>query len=212
SASISAYLASKNLPPKQEWLQSFMPTVRPSTPIQALQKTALFRMLATDIQTSVTRSATTCLPTKISNPSVKETKLPGPLTVQLLDIEDIGRSRWSQVEAIEARERGETTKGREVIRIVPDENASERNTSEEAKSCGPHKLLLQDAAGTLVYGFEVNPIAEISLQMSIGSKLVLRDVTVARGICLLEPQCVELLGGKVDTWDQKRRSEMKERL
>ena len=49
----------------------------------------------------------------------------------------------------------------------------------------------------------------ISTSMSIGAKLVLRDVLVARGLLLLEPKNVEIVGGKVDAWDKKWREDRK---
>ena len=210
-ASITAFLTSKNLPPTTEWLRSFMPSVRLNTPIIALQKTALFRMLASDITQSVNvTTPTSFFPAGVSGPEVREKRLAGPITVQILDVEDIGRSRWSQVESIEAQERGETTKGREVIRVVDDETNTDPNaTAENSASSGPHKLLLQDAKGTKIYGIELETVNGISVQMAIGSKLVLRDVMVARGVVLLQPKGVEVLGGKVEAWDKKWRSERK---
>lgn len=35
---------------------------------------------------------------------------------------------------------------------------------------------------------------------------------MARGVVLLEPRCVEVLGGKVDAWDRKWREERKKVL
>ncbi|KAK5126475.1 hypothetical protein LTR85_010711 [Meristemomyces frigidus] len=212
AASISAFLASKHVPPTQAWMNGFMSTIRLNTPIVALQKTALFRLLATDITTSITKSPASCFAANITDPQVKEKHVRGPITVQVLDIEDIGRSRWSQVEAIEAQERGETTKGREVIRVVPDENSSDAATQTESKSSGPHKLLLQDAYGMHVYAMELTPINGVGVQMAIGAKLVLKDFIVARGVLLLEPRNVEMLGGKADTWDKKWREDRKKVL
>jgi RecQ-mediated genome instability protein 1 len=138
--------------------------------------------------------------------------------VQILDIEDIGHSRWSQVENIEAHERGEMTKGREIIRVVDDETNTDPNNAAVSNatsttSSGPHKLLLQDAKGTKAYAFEMEAVSGISVQqLAIGAKLVLRDVMVARGVIMLEPKGVEVLGGKVDAWDRKWRAERKETL
>lgn len=212
-ASITSFLASKNLPPTTEWLRSFMPSIRLNTPIIALQKTALFRMLASDITQSVNASAATSFfPPGVSNPEEREKRLSGPIAVQISDVEDIGRSRWSQVEAIEAQERGEMTKGREVIRVVDDETNTDPNATAENTSSGPHKLLLQDTKGTKVYGLELEAVNGINVQMNIGSKLVLKDVVLARGVILLQPKGVEVLGGKVETWEKKWRSERKETL
>lgn len=212
-ASITAYLTSKNVPPSTEWLRSFMPSIRLNMPIIALRKTALFRLLASDITQSVdTSGPSSVFPPGTSTPDVREKKLAGPITVQVLDVEDIGRSRWSQVESIEAQERGEMTKGREVIRVVDDETNTDNTATENAASPGPHKLLLQDAKGTKVYGLELDGVSGIGVQMAIGSKLVLRDATVARGVVLLEPRGVEILGGKVEAWEKKWRSERKDAL
>ncbi|KAK1030007.1 hypothetical protein LTR33_017151, partial [Friedmanniomyces endolithicus] len=90
----------------------------------------------------------------------------------------------------------------------PDSTA----VADEAKSSGPHKLLLQDASGAQAYAMELLPLKGVGVQMSVGGKLVLRDFTVARGLILLEPRNVEVLGGKVEAWDKKWREERKQRL
>ncbi|KAK6443040.1 hypothetical protein LTR95_000754 [Oleoguttula sp. CCFEE 5521] len=207
--SIATHLASKNVPPTPAWLASFLPSIRTSTPLQALQKTALFRILATDITTSLATIPATSLPANIANAAVKELRLPGPIVVQVLDIEDIGHSRWSQFEALEAQERGETRRGHEVIRVIPEEGNVPAPVN---ASAGPHKLLLQDGKGTKVYGFEMRDVGGVNVGMGIGAKLVLRGVTVARGVVMLEPGGVEVLGGKVEAWDKKWREERKEVL
>lgn len=213
AATISVYLASRGVPPTPAWLQSFISTVRLATPLPALQKTALFRILSTDIQTSLKKAGGPGLPANVTDANLQQQILRGPFTVQVLDIEDIGRSRWSQVEAIEAQERGETTKGREIVRVVPDENADPDQTGiNESSSRGPHKLVLQDANGKTVYGLEITPVNGIGLQLPIGAKLVLRDITLARGVLLLEPHCVDVLGGKVEVWEKKWKEERKARL
>jgi len=215
-ATLTAYLASKDLPPKQEWMRSFITTVRATTPILALQKTALFRLLTADITTAVQFSPSTSFSPGIADPAIKDQRLPGPIAVQVLDVEDIGCSRWSQVEALEAQERGETTKGREIVRVVPEEGIAGPDAPQalggQAKSAGPHKLLLQDAKGTKAYALELNNVQGVDVGMSIGTKLVLRDVSVARGVIMLEPRCVEVLGGKVDAWDRKWREGRKKVL
>ncbi len=212
-SSISAFLTAKGVPPTQAWLHTFLSGVRLTTPVIALQQTALFQIRNADLQTSITRSSTNLLPPGATDPATKEKHVRGPITVQVLDIEDIGRSRWSQVEALEAVERGETTKGREVIRVVPEESGPDSTAvADEAKSSGPHKLLLQDASGAQAYAMELLPLKGVGVQMSVGGKLVLRDFTVARGLILLEPRNVEVLGGKVEAWDKKWREERKQRL
>lgn len=135
--------------------------------------------------------------------------------MQVLDIEDVGRSSWSQVEAIEMEERGELRKGSEIIRVTSDEDNTDPNASSARGPAGPHKLLLQDIKGNKVYGFELESIDGVGPALSIGAKLVLRDLVVARGVILLTRQGTEVLGGKVEVWDKKwtedRKRVLKER-
>ncbi len=140
----------------------------------------------------------------------------GPVVVQLLGIEDMGKSRWEQVEAIEALERGEGTKGREIIRVAATEGDDDDGSSGAVVGKGgggPHKLSLQDARGTGVYGIELKGIEGVGLGMSIGCKMVLKNVPVARGVLLLEPANTTILGGKIEAlhraWKENRKAELK---
>jgi RecQ-mediated genome instability protein 1 len=56
---------------------------------------------------------------------------------------------------------------------------------------------------------ELENLREINVGSTIGTKLVLRNVNVARGMLLLTPSNVEVLGGKIDAWDKKWRDERK---
>lgn len=131
-------------------------------------------------------------------------------------------------------ERGEMIKGREIIRTV-DVGAAEgehggtssgtqasagtarpsANAPRTTSSNGPLKLLLQDARGAKVYAFTSSPIPKIGMPMPgdegsagmfIGCKLVLKKGTVARrGVVMLKPGDVTVLGGKVNGWDKQWR-------
>lgn len=210
ASQISNHLVSKSLVPTPAWLHNFLSTQKATTPLPALKQTALFRLLASDITTSLQTNSGALFPSDVTNSEIVERRIEGPIPAQVLDIEDIGRSRWSQVEDIEAAERGETTKGREVVRVVPGE---EGLSDPSAGSSSPHKLLLQDTKGSRAYGFEMAAVENLSLSMNIGSKLLLRNVVVARGVLLLEPSCVTFLGGKIDAlqkaWKERRKSELK---
>lgn len=99
------------------------------------------------------------------------------------------------------------------MRVVPEEgNSGPDAVNAEAKSAGPHKLLLQDARGTKAYALELRSVQGVDVSLAIGAKLVLTDVSVARGVVMLEPKCVEVLGGKVEAWDRKWREERKKVL
>ncbi|KAG0639284.1 hypothetical protein HOY80DRAFT_1009646 [Tuber brumale] len=103
-------------------------------------------------------------------------------------------------------ERGEFMKGKEVIRLAPEEEGDEggegvpvsgRPKVVTAKT-GPHKLLLEDAGGRGVYAIELHDVQGIQVDMPMGAKMVLKNVIVARGILLLAPANTLVLGGKVE--------------
>lgn len=192
---ISSHLLSKGLTPTHTWLQTFLASQKPSIPLHAIKQTAFFRLTASDITHTLQRSPNTVFPNDIHNGQLRERRVAGPIVVQVLGVEDIGRSAWSQLEALEAEERGETTKGREIIRVLPGEEGPETTIQQ---SSGPHKLMMQDAQGTCVFGMEMETVNGIGLGMNIGTKVVLKDVVVARGLLLLEPRCVTVVGGKID--------------
>lgn len=107
-------------------------------------------------------------------------------------------------------ERGETRKGHEVIRVVPDEEDDSDPNPPPAgnQASGPHKLLVQDAKGNKAYAFEMEDVKDVDVNtISIGAKLVLRDVTVARGVIMLTERSTSVLGGKVEAWDKKWRDD-----
>ncbi|KAL4897735.1 putative RecQ-mediated genome instability protein [Aspergillus ambiguus] len=223
-------LRNKSLPVSSPWLDAFVSSTahQRNIPLSALTQTALFRILASDFRDSLsTRTPSSLLPTDIFDPTVQERRLPGPIPVQVLDIEDIGSSLWSQIEAIERVERGETVRGREIIRTVnvdestqgqADANGSgstggARPNEPGTASHGPHRLIVQDAAGTRAVAIELKEIDGIAVgRLPIGAKLLLRDATVARGMILLTPECVTLLGGKIEALDQSWKTGRKERL
>ncbi|KAG7009056.1 hypothetical protein G7Y79_00003g009240 [Physcia stellaris] len=204
--------STKSLNPNAAWLTAFLTTQKPTTPLPALTSTALFRLLASDITQTLERTANFCLPPNIDNVDVKERRLSGPIVVQVLGIDDMSKSRWEQIEAIEALERGEGTKGREIIRLPPAEEEDNAGTGVQ-KGGGPHKLLLQDAQGSRVYGIELKDVEGVGLGMNIGCKLVLKASLVARGVLLLEPSTTSLLGGKIEVlhkaWKDNRKRDLK---
>ncbi len=211
SSQIAAQLTTtKSLTPSPTWLTSFLTTQRPTTPLPALTQTACFRLLASDITTSLSPNPTSCFPPDIHNANIQERRLAGPIAVQTLSVEDMSKSRWEQIEAIEALERGEGTKGREIIRVAATEEGEDQNV---ARGGGPHKLALQDAKGTRIYGIELKGVEGVDLGMSMGCKMVLRNVVVARGVVLLEPGTTTMLGGKIEglhkAWKEGRKAELK---
>ncbi|KAJ5624144.1 hypothetical protein N7510_000453 [Penicillium lagena] len=230
---IAAHIqGSKSLTVSSDWLDSFLASSGPSNrniPISALTQTALFRVLASDFRNSLSKTPTSLLPVDISDPNVQERRLQGSIPVQVLDIEDIGTSLWSQIEAIERVERGEAIRGREIVRTIAALEDSETtgtgntHTSNNAMSgnanasgssgFGPHRLIVQDAAGTMAVGIEMQRIEGVSIEkLPIGAKLMLRNATVARGMVLLAPESAIMLGGKIESLDRSWREGRKARL
>ncbi|PYH93777.1 putative RecQ-mediated genome instability protein [Aspergillus ellipticus CBS 707.79] len=224
-AQIAAQLQNtKSLSASPTWLTSFVSAstaLQRNIPLSAMTQTALFRILASDFRDSLTTTnPSTLLPVDIFDPTVQERRLQGPIPVQVLDIEDIGTSLWSQVEAIERVERGEAIRGREIVRTVNvgEENegggpATNAGANEPGNSHSPHRLILQDAGGTRAVAIELKSVNGVSLnKLPIGAKMVLRNATVARGMILLTPECVTLLGGKIEAMDQAWKAGRKAKL
>jgi RecQ-mediated genome instability protein 1 len=177
--------------------------------VPALKQTALFRLLATDISTSLDQPVNTVFPPNILSGTSQSRYVAGPVICQVLDIEDIGHSRWTQVESIEAKERGEMTKGREIVRVVAD---NDNPAPPAVESKGPFKLLLQDAKGVKIYAIDLSGIAGLNTSMTMGVKLLLRNCDVRRGVVILEPGNVQILGGKIEALDKAWKEGRKERL
>jgi RecQ-mediated genome instability protein 1 len=222
-------LSTKSLSVSSSWLNTFLSssTAQRNVPPSALAKTAIFRLLASDIKESLSTHRSCVLPADTYDPTVQERRLQGSIPVQVLDIEDIGTSLWSQIEAIERVERGEAIRGREIIRTIAvgeDPEATENGqatngpatgaaSASGSSGYGPHRLILQDAAGTVTVGVEMQRIEGITLEkLAIGAKLLLRNTTVARGMVLLTPGSVTVLGGKIESWDTPWRQGRKARL
>jgi RecQ-mediated genome instability protein 1 len=224
----AALYARHGLAANPRWLASIVTTTRtPAPPLAALASTAHFRLLNADITAALSAShPTATLPPDISDVNVKERKLAGNVAVQVLDVEDVGASKWSQVEAIERVERGEEVRGREVIRALPaeageggpgEENPGVAAASSAGKAAGGrHRYVLQDAKGTKVVAFENVRVPQLGLGdegVSIGMKVVLKsDTLVRRGTVMLGPENVVVLGGKVEAWDKAWKEGRKERL
>lgn len=231
-----------SLMPSQQWLNDFMSTSsNASHPLPALTSTAHFRLLSTDFTRSLTTERGQVISPNLLDVNTKEAALLDDIPVQVLDILDTSTSNWTKIEAIERIERGEEIKGREVIRHIPGatdgdtaeangQNGSNQSGNSRKGSNGPHKLLLQDAAGTKIWAFELARIDRITMVnqnppapgsdipqpvegMQIGCKLILKKGTkIRRSLAMMTPANVVLMGGKVELWDKKWRESCKTRL
>lgn len=216
ASQISASLVSSGFPkPSDEWLTTYLVQARVGLPLPSLTATAKHRLLATDFTgPNVLSSSNPNFPRNVSDPVIKELKLPGPIPVQVISVEDLSKSRWEQIEALEAVERGETTRGREVIQVVEGEGSGEVESAGVGR--GPHKLVLQDIRGQTVFAMELKNVSQIDVKMNIGTKLMLKNAVVARGMILLEPKTVTVLGGKIEAlhtaWSENRKKELQDAI
>ncbi|KIW69303.1 hypothetical protein PV04_05185 [Phialophora macrospora] len=170
-----------------QWLNTFLTSRGPHPPpLPALISTAHFRILASDITTSIATTATSetgagagAFPEDADDVAVRERRLQGHVIVQVLDVHDVGSSKFSQIEAIERVERGEEIRGREVIRSVTvddrDEDASAAAPSSTSTglrlTSGPHRLVVQDAKGTRMVALELEKVPRVGVCVSAGAKL-----------------------------------------
>lgn len=226
---ISQALKAAGFPaPSSQFLSSILQ--RRAAPLPALIATAKHRLLSADLTTQdLLHSSALSLPPNITDPDAKSLTLSsGDILVQVLDIEDLSKSKWEQIEQLEAERKGEMTRGREIIRVAAlggegegSQNGAGSNSqagttgAAQTKSKGPFKLLLQDHLGQVVYGFELFRVEKIDYPptMSIGCKIMLkRGCKVARGMILLEPSSTIVLGGKIDSLDKSWREGREARL
>lgn len=227
-AQIRSGLQSQGLPsPSTAWIQTALPSRHPLPPLPALIATVRTRFLAADLTNpTLFDSPPPAFPPNACNPEVKEVKLTWDIPVQVLDIENLSKSKWEQVEELEAIARGEQTRGREIIRLPigdeEDELATQTGGSErpgpQSRGGAPasatipaagsrsftHRLVLQDCKGQRLYGLELKRIDKIGVTtLSIGEKMLLkRGAVLARGMVLLDPTTCTVLGGRVEAWQK----------
>ena len=210
-----------------------LPNRKPMPPLAALVATARARLMAADIANAsvLDPAAAAALPANLSNPEVRELRLGRDVLVQVLDIDNLTKSKWEQVEELEAIARGEQTRGREIIRL-PAAGEDDGNDNDEASyssaatqslvaagaaarsapgtnaTAAPknstHRLVLQDCKGQKVYGLELKRMERIGVAtMNIGEKMLLRKgAIVARGVVLLDPATCTIMGGRVEAWQK----------
>ncbi|KAK0625294.1 hypothetical protein B0T17DRAFT_578137 [Bombardia bombarda] len=230
---LQSALRTQSLPlPSLPWLRTLVTTRTPPPPLASLIATARTRILASDLTTTNLLDPTyadshafppnTTTATAAATPSTQQQQqLSHDVVVQILDLENLNRSRWEQVEELEAIDRGEQTRGRHIIRL-PTENSESQDDggdaaatqtqagaatqaareSEKQTKNATHKLVLQDCKGQKVYAIELKRLERIAVgKTNIGEKVLLkRGMTIARGVLLLEPANCLVLGGKVEAW------------
>ncbi|TQV98970.1 hypothetical protein V2A60_007339 [Cordyceps javanica] len=240
-------LAAQSLPPASaSFLAALIDARTPPPPAASLLATAKARLLACDLAAAgdissssssgggggggggggiLDSAAMASLPADVCSARTEARTLPRDVHVQVVDAENLSISRWEQVEELEAVERGERTRGREIVRVTADED-DERDADSATQHRGGaqtgvataaaaapavmagkhavHRLVLQDCKGKTVYAVETKRMERIGIgRTSMGEKMLLRAGTVvARGSVLLTPDKTVFLGGKVDAWHE----------
>lgn len=220
ASQLRSSLLAQSLPtPSAAFLNSLITARNPPPPLPSLLATAKARLLACDLTTASTAQlldpSLASLPAGADDARVKELRLPRDVHLQVVDIENLSLSRWEQVEELEAIERGERTRGREVIRLVANDQDDATGESQtqtqrpqaQAPAAGKnttHRLVLQDCKGQRVFAMELKRIDRIGVgSTNMGEKILLKAGTViARGVVLLAPETCVLLGGKIDVWQK----------
>ncbi|KAJ3579156.1 hypothetical protein NPX13_g1409 [Xylaria arbuscula] len=231
---IRSGLQNQGLPsPSLTWIQSAMPNRNPLPPLPALIATVKTRFLAADLTNhALFDSPSPAFPPNASNPEVQEVKLTWDIPVQVLDIENLSKSKWEQVEELEAIARGEQTRGQEVIRLPTGSEEDElsvdgqatqtatdgverpalrsgavtsANLANAATKNSTHRLVLQDCKCQRLYAFELKRIDRIGIgTLNIGEKIMLKRGTIlARGTLLLDATTCTILGGKIEAWQKE---------
>ncbi|KAF7544052.1 hypothetical protein G7Z17_g10259 [Cylindrodendrum hubeiense] len=222
---LRAAILAQYLPhPSSVFLNSLITARSPPPPLPSLVATAKARLLAADLSSSglLSTGSVPSFPPGVDAAATRELRLQRPVHVQVVDVENLSLSRWEQIEELEAVERGETTRGREVIRVTAEDDnengessaqtQTQRSSTRTPTSTGirpagknaTHRLVLQDCKGTKVFAMELKRMDSIGVGTTqMGEKILLKAGTViSRGTILLEPDKCILLGGKIEAWQR----------
>lgn len=220
---VIAYLALQSLPVLcSSFIKLILNGSAQQQPLPAIAATIKHRLLSSDISSSsppILSPTSPYLPTEIIDKHVKSAALPHDVFVQIIDIQDTGRSRWDQIESLEAELRGEKMRGREIIRTLPsiEQEPSLTSPSDSTSKLekGPFKLILQDCKGIKIWAFELSKIEKIGFPpaINIGCKIWLKKgCKIGRGMLLLEPATVVVIGGKMEAKDKAWKEGRSKRL
>ncbi|GAO48209.1 hypothetical protein SAICODRAFT_83385 [Saitoella complicata NRRL Y-17804] len=216
------HFSSIGLPLKQNWLVSILQVNDPPQAPQLLQAYVHSHILSSSVTESIDSPA--WFPPNTSEQH--ETTLPGPFVVQVAHVREIGESTISQLEKLESYASGETTRGRSIIRnIIEDDgvhggatqtqgtNATQA-TDVVGRPVGKHtcKVTFEDGAGRRVYGIEAKAVDSFYVGMNLGCKVILRNIHMLRGVILLKPANVTMLGGKIDSWNDNLLKNLQDEL
>lgn len=143
------------------------------------------------------------------------------LLFQILMLEDIGKSKLSQIDDIATRLDPKTQKidrlstGRDKVVVnqvnVDNEEATSENRNQSTKKA-VYKLTLQDKSGAIFYAVSATDLPWLSVCM-LGSKLIISEKTqFVRGVFLLNDSHCTFLGGVNQVWNESREVKLRDYL
>lgn len=143
------------------------------------------------------------------------------LLFQILMVEDISKSKLSQIEDITTRLNPKyqridrLSSGKEKV-VINQVNVETEETNIEASSQSSKKtvyrLTLQDKSGAILYALNTTNLPWLSVCM-LGSKLIINKGTqFIRGVFLLNDANCIFLGGVNQTWNENRELKLQDYL
>ncbi|KAG4300993.1 hypothetical protein PCANB_002670 [Pneumocystis canis] len=191
------YFESKSLYVHSYWIEEILNQINVSFfNDEELEQQIMKCLLNSDIKKILTLKS--CLPKNVFD--LHNCVLLGPYCLQVIQIQDIGFSLLEQLEYLEKFEDNGRLKAFNIIKEEPitddDNNNIENDKNKTVKKM--FKLLLEDASGCCIWAIEHKPIQEIHLKMNIGSKILLKNILILRGVLMLNPMNITFLGGKID--------------
>lgn len=143
------------------------------------------------------------------------------LLFQILMVEDVSKSKLSQIDDISTKLNPKYQKidrlstGREKVVInqvnVDTEETSAENFTQQSKKT-VYKLTLQDKSGAIFYALNTINLPWLSVCM-LGSKLIISERTqFIRGVFLLKDTNCMFLGGVNQSWNENRELKLQDYL
>ncbi|KAG5519388.1 hypothetical protein PMAC_002015 [Pneumocystis sp. 'macacae'] len=162
---------------------------------EQLEQQIMYLFLNSDIKTTLTSKS--CLPENVLD--LHNHILPGPYCLQVIQVQDIGMSILKQLEYLEQFDDSGCVKSLDSIK--DDDSIEDGDLIDDNKKSTTTKkmikLMLEDASGLCIWAIEYKSIEDISLKMNLGSKILLKNVLVLRGVLILDPLNFSFLGGHV---------------
>ncbi|CAI4214708.1 unnamed protein product [Parascedosporium putredinis] len=182
AAQLTTSLQQSSFPLPSPTLITTLLSSHPQPTLPRLLAQAKSHVLTSNLTTpSLLDHSVPIFPAPLLGPDSPDARLPFDVPAQIVDVEDLSRSRWEQVEEMERIERGEMTKGRAVVRVEEREDgdgdgggggggggasgslASSANAVSSAAAAtraarrtnATHRIVLQDRSGRRVYGLEL---------------------------------------------------------